>query len=266
MSITEPKYWGSWKGRILTAITTHGEQTWTELLEKTGLTKRTLNRALAELYDRKIVTKTKNRKYRIEPTTYKEYKKHIINLKNLNTEIVSEKWVEKFRKNRKADISNWLKKWESSTDLELSLDSKHFFLEGSYLDDISKKIITQTESEVLVVNPYVCDCDLSNTLRKASKNGREVVLITRKPDKPSNLKYHQILKEEGIHLVYNKKVHAKLIVRDRAIAIISSMNFYGGSSAGVSWEAGIVSIEDSTVEKITDSILALRERPESKDK
>ena len=184
-------------------------------------------------------------------------------MKKLNTEVVSKKWVEKFRKNRKTDIINWLKKWESSTDLELALDSKHFFLEGSYLDDISKKIIRQTESEVLIVNPYVYDCDLSNTLRKASNNGREVVLITRKPEKIPDQKYHQILKDEGITLVYNKKVHAKLIVRDRAIAIIYSMNFYSGSSAGVSWEAGIVSIEDTTVEKITDSILTLRERPES---
>ena len=50
MSIIEPKYWGSWKGRILTAIVIHGEQSWTELMEKTGLTRRTLNRALTEFF------------------------------------------------------------------------------------------------------------------------------------------------------------------------------------------------------------------------
>ena len=53
-----PKYWGSWKGRVLTAIALNGEQTWTELLEKTGLSFKALNRALSGLFNDKAVTKS----------------------------------------------------------------------------------------------------------------------------------------------------------------------------------------------------------------
>ena len=39
------------------------------------------------------------------------------------------------------------------------------------------------------------------------------------------------------------------------------MNFYCGSSGGLSWEAGIVSLEETVVEPILDSILNLFESP-----
>jgi phosphatidylserine/phosphatidylglycerophosphate/cardiolipin synthase-like enzyme len=48
-------------------------------------------------------------------------------------------------------------------------------------------------------------------------------------------------------------VHVKLIVVDLAIAIISSMNFYAESSAGASWEAGLVSIDHKVVSSIANS-------------
>ena len=56
-------------------------------------------------------------------------------------------------------------------------------------------------------------------------------------------------------MFYDAKVHAKLIVVDRAIAIISSMNFYADSSAGVSWEAGLVSADSNIVKTIVNSFL-----------
>ena len=107
----------------------------------------------------------------------------------------------------------------------------------------------------------------ANTLRDASKKVR-VVLVTHPPEEKNQFpkdrqEYHKILKEEGVKLIYNKKVHAKLLVIDRAVAMVSSMNFYGGSSGGVSWEAGLVSIEDTVVENVANSILRLAEKPES---
>lgn len=138
-----------------------------------------------------------------------------------------------------------------------------------HLDDISKELIRKAKSEVLVVNPYVNVCDLSHTLRGASKRGISVTLITRRPDgkkysyRKEKQEYHTTLKKEGVILTYNKMAHAKLIVVDRAVAIVSSMNFYSGSSGGASWEAGFVSIEETVVESVVSSILRLLEKPES---
>jgi hypothetical protein len=41
------------------------------------------------------------------------------------------------------------------------------------------------------------------------------------------------------------------------------MNFYAASSGGKSWEAGLVTIEETVVESIINAILTLIERPES---
>ena len=97
---------------------------------------------------------------------------------------------------------------------------------------------------------------------------KEVILITRPPQKTNNYsdrkeEYHRIIADSGVKIMYNKSVHAKLLVLDRAVAIVSSMNLYSTSTAGTSWEAGIVTIDDRVVEPITNSILKLIENPES---
>lgn len=187
-------------------------------------------------------------------------------------DIITEKQptIRKFSSGRKREIVNWINQWKEVENLNFSTKLGHFFLEGRYLDAISKGLISNSKIEVLVVNPYVANCDLSNTLREASKSGVEVKLITRPPniDKDRYWKerneYHATLKKEGIILTYNKKAHAKLITVDRAVAVVSSMNFYSGSSAGSSWEAGLVTVEEKVVESVVDSVLALVEKPESK--
>jgi phosphatidylserine/phosphatidylglycerophosphate/cardiolipin synthase-like enzyme len=69
---------------------------------------------------------------------------------------------------------------------------------------------------------------------------------------------HEDIKKrpDGITLIYKKKVHAKLLVVDRAVTIASSMNFYPDSSAGVSWEAGLVSTDPKVVWSVVQSTLS----------
>lgn len=270
MVIREPKYWGSWKGRVISAIVTDGEQTWTELLEKTGLNAASLNKVLAELFNVHAINKkgeSTQARYRVARELYDQYRTFL----NSNPSIVSgrkkEQLPARFVQTRKDKLINWIEEWKRLKNLEFSLGPKHFFLEGMYLDDLSKSLISAATLEVLAVNPYVEHCDLSNVLRNATKNA-EVTLVTHPPEDNNQFpkdrqEYHKTLKNGGVKLVYNKKVHAKLIAVDRTIAIVSSMNLYGSSSGGGSWEAGLVSIEDTVVEQIVDSILSLMERPES---
>jgi phosphatidylserine/phosphatidylglycerophosphate/cardiolipin synthase-like enzyme len=63
-----------------------------------------------------------------------------------------------------------------------------------------------------------------------------------------------LLESEGISLQYIKHVHAKIIIADKEIAIISSMNFYANSTAGATWEAGVVSTEPKMIEEISNSV------------
>ena len=140
------------------------------------------------------------------------------------------------------------------------MDARHFFLEGTYLDDLSKDLIRQAKKEVLLVNPFLEECHLSNTLVDAVANKAEVTVVTRSPSdtRPEVLKekqeYHETLKKEGITINYDRRIHAKLLVVDQQIAVISSMNFYSYSSGGSSWEAGMISIDEPIVNSVHSTI------------
>jgi len=161
---------------------------------------------------------------------------------------------------RKGEIISWINQWKDPRKLDFSLEHEQFFLEGRHLDDFSKELISHAKSEVLIVNPFIQNCDLSNTLVDAKERGINVRVITRLPDDKiqkyleEKQEYLTKLEQKGISLVYEKNVHAKLIMVDRTVAIVSSMNFYADSSAGVTWEAGLVSLDKKVIDSIVNSL------------
>jgi DNA-binding transcriptional regulator GbsR (MarR family) len=234
----------SWQGLVIRAIVQSGRPlTWREIQEATGLGKKSLNRALFELISSEDI-------YKIESNTNAESK---YNISDERFQIYSELY------NPKTELVKWIAQWKEIRNLDFSIEHEHFFLERRHLDDFSKELISHAKFDVLIANPYIQDCDLSNTLIEASKNGINVQIITRPPEDkhPEYLKkkqeYHSKLKQEGISLFYDAKVHAKLIVVDSTIAAVSSMNFYADSSAGVSWEAGLVSTNQKVVNSIANA-------------
>jgi phosphatidylserine/phosphatidylglycerophosphate/cardiolipin synthase-like enzyme len=234
----------SWQGLVIRAIVQSGRPlTWREIQEATGLGKKSLNRALFELISSEDI-------YKIESNTNAESK---YNISDERFQIYSELY------NPKTELVKWIAQWKEIRNLDFSIEHEHFFLERRHLDDFSKELISHAKFDVLIANPYIQDCDLSNTLIEASKKGINVQIITRPPEDkhPEYLKkkqeYHSKLKQEGISLFYDAKVHAKLIVVDSAIAAVSSMNFYADSSAGVSWEAGLVSTNQKVVNSIANA-------------
>ncbi len=161
------------------------------------------------------------------------------------------------------NLADFVAKWRAFKNLSFSLDARHFFLEGTYLDDLSKDLIRRAKKEVLLVNPYLELCNLSNTLIDAEEAKANVLVITRNPsdNKRDNLenieekqKYHESLKDKGIIINYDPRIHAKLLVVDEQIAVISSMNYYSWSSGGSSWEAGMISIDGAIVNSVHKTI------------
>jgi phosphatidylserine/phosphatidylglycerophosphate/cardiolipin synthase-like enzyme len=138
------------------------------------------------------------------------------------------------------------------------------------LYDLSLDLIQRAIKEVLVANPYVDQCDLSDKLREVVAPEKTIILVTRQLDDKSaeyrkrKEDYHKTLRESGVKLTYNSRVRAKLIVLDRSVAVVSSMNLNSSSTGGSSWEAGIVAKEDSVVEVVRGAILGLREKPDSR--
>jgi len=260
-----PTHWGSWKGQIIEAIVSNGSLDWNELQQATGLDSEDLNTALSELYDLEQIRKTAQGKYRVRADLFQEYSEFLTRQKppeKPGKAAVGEQ-PSKMAADKGSETVDWINEWKKLRKLDFSLDSKHFFLDNMDLDDLSKQLIRRANKEVLVVNPFIQSCSLSKTLEEASQRGAKVTVITRPPREDDQYttekeEYHAKLKQEGITLIYNKETHAKLIVVDNEIAVVSSMNFYSGSSGGKTWEAGLASIDENVVKSIANAIRKLQ--------
>lgn len=104
------------------------------------------------------------------------------------------------------------------------------------------------------MNPFISEVDLGKGLISASNKGVNVKIIRRPAKSKGEIAFHEKMKKTNIEFVEHKTVHAKVIIVDRQIAVISSMNFNQASGAGSSWEAGLVTIDKDTVEDIWNSI------------
>jgi phosphatidylserine/phosphatidylglycerophosphate/cardiolipin synthase-like enzyme len=270
MLLKEPRYWGSWKGRVVKAISIDGAKTWKEIRDQTGLSPKSLQKVLAELFQSESLEKTgegQDATYRVAYELYKSYRDFF----ETEHEIKDTSDV-RITEAEQKDLVGWIDQWKDAMSLDISLLPKHFFLQGSKLTNFSEQLIMKAKKQVIVVNPFVDQCDLSDSLWKTANDDKEVILITQPPEKEKDErsrarkeKQHQALKDKGVRIIHNDRVHAKLIVVDKAAAIASSMNLTSLSIGGSSWEAGLVTIEDTVVESIIDSILRLIERPDSEE-
>jgi len=261
----EPIYWGSWKGRVIKAIAIDGARTWPEVRGLTGLSEKSLNRVLSELYDVHAIYQNPKGTYWVDKDLYSEYADFFKGAPEPKAK-ATPKFVEK----NQEELTRYIDKWKDLKKLSFDLGNKHFFMAARYLDELSKDLITEAKTEVLVVNPYVEMCALSETMREVSKKGVSVTLLTRPPEsdseqyRESKKEYHSNLRQDGVIVVYNKAVHAKMTLIDRAVAIVSSMNFNPRSSGGASWEAGLVTIDKRVVDEVLDAVFEVLDKPESK--
>jgi phosphatidylserine/phosphatidylglycerophosphate/cardiolipin synthase-like enzyme len=269
VSVEEPPHWGSWKGRILEAIAIYNIRDWDGLLDHTELTPDSLNTALSELYTLNLLERREGT-YWVEEGIYRQYRSYFENRQWLPEPLIStRKTGTQQIVSDDENIVKWVTKWRDFKNLTFSLDARHFFLEGTYIDDLSKDLIRQAKREVLLVNPFIEQCHLSNTLLDAITNKANVIVVTRPIHERDSYReekqaYHEHLKNEGVQFHYDRHIHAKLLVVDQQIAVISSMNFIVTSTGGSSWEAGMISIDDAIVNSITNTIYQLLERIEEK--
>ncbi len=260
MSEEKPKFLGTWKGRVVKAIAIDGARTFKEIRDSTGLYYSSLKKVLAELHHTNSIEYNKEtQKYKVAYKLYKEYEQYFQEdgRKRISAPVV------KITQDAQEEFNRWIDVWKDNKEgVDFNLQHKHFYLEGTHLVDFSKDLISKATAEVLVVNPYIETSHISDSLRlPAKKKDVAVSIIVREPKEKKEEKekekreYHRILKNTGVRVYYNKGVHSKLIVVDRAVAIVSSMNFTVYSSGGQSWEGGMVSTEPKVANMVVDSIL-----------
>jgi phosphatidylserine/phosphatidylglycerophosphate/cardiolipin synthase-like enzyme len=167
-------------------------------------------------------------------------------------------------------VIQWLVQWVADKPISLSLESKQFFLSGMELEALPRDIIGKAQDEILVTSPYVDSCHVATALERASVERRvKVKVVARRPttakSNASKVECHTNLRKKGVYIHYNNQIHSKIIIIDRKITIISSMNLYSGSTGGATFEAGIVSFDKQVVDSSSKYIDELLEKPESTD-
>ena len=160
---------------------------------------------------------------------------------------------------KEADFGKWTAEWRKVNQLDFSMENKHFFLIGMDLDDFTKKLIRMANKTILLANPFIENCYLTEALIKSAQSSIKIKIITRypKPNDIKKLECHSKLKQNNIPLHYDNQIHSKIMVVDHSIAVVSSMNFYSGSSGGASKEAGVVSMDKQVVESAANYITQL---------
>ena len=141
----------------------------------------------------------------------------------------------------------WITNWSSVHNVKFGLAGKHFLLSAGALQTFSQGLIDEAETEVLIINPLIAKSSISDKLIQAAKRKIKVRVITRKPTDDARGEYHEQLSSIGVKISYNPQIHANVVIVDSAIAIVSSMYFYGATK---SLEAGIVTFDPPVVNQV----------------
>jgi len=265
-----PKYWDTVKGEILNLMASHSWESfsWGDIqpIDVYGLTQMLplpeaeIVVTLRELVRDGDVIREDEKWYYIRTELMKEYVEYIEYL--MATEIDDEIFDEINVPPREINnISLWTEGWLKFHKPDITLEKAHFYLEGYLLDAYVKFLITKANETIIVVNPFLDMITPTKLLIEATRKNKRVVLVTRPPNKTSTRNYHKELSDSGVTVLYYKNLHAKILLFDDEIAIVSSMNLLVGATAGFSWEAGIITLDKKTVDMIKVSITNLNLDP-----
>jgi len=282
--LNTPRYWGTWKGQVVRAIAEKYALQWDEILSETGLEPSQLNTAISELIDDGVLDREYGGQYWLDNDLWHEYRAYLGDERSKG--IVEERRrkerefstilrnLVRARAERQAEPEGHLRErigeWIKFKKIEYSPTTSHLYLKGEHLDSLLSDLIPYSMNEILVVNPYVEKCTLSNLLVDACRSELDVKLITQSPvkdydgkRKEAKIRFHKTIKQSGVKLYYNESVHAKMFILDRQVLAIGSMNLYSDSTAGKLWEAGMVTTDKQNIKSALESFDLLEKHPES---
>ena len=252
-----PRYWDTKKGEIINAIANEGMYWPDALVWNTSLSAQEVEQYVNELIRDRDLYVNHEGEYRVRYELYNDYIDYDIDL-----------MIEREAEGRihvpdvdERNIIIWTDAWIQIHKPEISLEKEHFFLEGHYLDIFIKYLIAKANETIIVVNPFVDMSTPTKLLIEARKRSKRVVLVTRPPSNDIGKMIHQTLLRSELSVLYCRGLHAKIMLIDDSLAVISSMNFQQRATAGLSWEAGIVTIEKNAVTEIKNAITNLQLDP-----
>lgn len=271
----QPPYWGTKKGKILKAIAIDWCFYFREVQGATGIEARKLNGLIDELMAEDLIY-VFNGQYRVKKDMYYEYWDYAVHFTDLPKRI-NEEYLEIVETSRtlhareetqSKNVVEWVNTWvkfQKNYDIEIIMKNYHFYLDGNLLPNFIHDVVRRANRNITYVTPWVEEIGVTKNLMSASKDGKEVIVVTREPDWSSKSdwgkrqakvyeKCHSNLSKSGATVCYNNEIHGKVLLIDNQIAIVSSFNLLKNPASGLSWEAGIITYEPEIVQSIKDSI------------
>ena len=231
--LVDKHFWNTWQGRIIQAIVLDHAFTKDKIFAISKLDEQAFNRGYEELINLKFIEEKKDGK--------------ILAVKQIYCQCMS------FFVEQQKTLFNWAQTWRNEQRIDPigRSNPSQFYLVGNSLSDFSLSLIEQAKRSILIANPFVKKCFISDSLMETSEKGITVCLLTRSIDP----QYKNELLVRGVKICEDESIHAKLLIVDDRIAIVSSMNLYAGSSGGALWEAGIVTMDKDIVMAIARSVI-----------
>lgn len=273
-----PKYFGTWQGKVIKSLVLHGKEpvSFNKLMEETEFPPKALLRALAPLRQANVIRYEGKNYFLVDEVIRQEWTKFLAtNISSdlgQNPQLVvmeAKQDIPVSTVNKEVGLIQWIIQWREMRNLNFPIESKHFFLEGEYLDELARVLIGKAQHQILVTNPFIDSCHLTKNLETAVLRKISVKVVARRPkdtnDDTTKRECQASLKKAGMLIHYDNQIHAKIIVIDNKVAIVSSMNLYSASSGGFTKEAGIVSIDEKVVTSVSKYIIDILSKPESTD-
>ena len=280
------KYLGTNEGKVVKAIALEYALQRDELKESTKLSDTDLNNAISHLVSDGVLEAEGPgyQSFWLDNDLFHEYKAHFGDERSKEilerrkqaqkNGVITYEMYKKMKSEGKLPTKHLvdrISEWVKFKKIAIDSPCTHLFLKGDLLDSLTRELIPYSVDEVLVVNPFVEKCSLSDLLVELSSVGKSVKIITQSPmkdyyegrRKQAKIQYHETLKQSGVELFYNNSVHAKMFVLDKQVVSSSSMNLYSDSTAGKLWEAGIVSVDRHNVISAIDFFNHLMKHPET---
>ena len=206
--VADPRFWASWRGRIIRAIVLSGAYTRDTILRVTKLSEEEFEQAHKELLLCNLLEEKENGKFWTNKEIYRQ--------------------CMRFYSEQQEALVDWVQEWRRRESVELITNHNlsHFYLADRHLSKFSESLIEQAKQSILVTNPFFKRCNISDTLMLMSRKGINVNLLTRDIESEQ---FKRELFAMGVAITYDESIHAKLIVVDHCVGIVSSMNFYAGS-------------------------------------
>ena len=214
---------------------------------------------MAGLEKEELLSRLADGSFWVEPNLFDAYTEYYSRIDKSSRKVSTPKDLEGILEKK----ISWITNWSSVHNVKFGLTGKHFLLSAGAVQTFSQGIIDEAESEVLIINPLIAKSSISDKLIQAAKRKIKVQVITRKPTDDARGEYHDQLSSVGVKINYNPQIHANVVIIDSAIALVSSMYFYGATK---SLEAGIVTFDPPVVNQVCQFYSRLLKKKRKKKK